>query len=223
MMASNLTHPTKRTWLSWAVPAISGLVVIGVLTTVIVFLCEIVGTGITGKEFNPYTFETREFAYRQSIITRRQIKGITRTTSQDNLSSYISSQSWFPPSTKTRWDLAEDSTVTKDSLDWRSQPWLRLLQDPEFQSYWLDWSSKNPDLAPSLWLSIVELARQDQYEAIPLVFDAVFDLQEADSFVSTIEETLASAYRLAADSTDDPQKAAVYRRLAAESFRNRLP
>ena len=223
MMASELNPPTKRTWLSWGVPAISGLVVIGLLTTVIFVLCELVGTGVTGKEFNPYTLETREFGYRQSIITRRQIKGITRTTSQDNLSSYISSQSWFPRSTESRWDLAEDSTVTKDSLDWRSQPWVRLLQESEFRSYWLDWSSENPDLAPSLWLAVVELAREDQYEAIPLVFDAVFDVQEAEPFLSTIDETLATAYRFAADSTDDPQQAAAYRRLADDPFRNRLP
>lgn len=223
MMASDLSNPTKRTWLSWGVPAISGLVVIGMLTAVIFVLCELVGSGITGTEFNPYTLETREFGYRQSIITRRQIKGITRTTSQDDLSSYISSQSWFPRSAKTRWDLAQDSTVTKDSLDWRSQPWLRLLQNNEFRSYWLDWSSKNPELAPSLWLAVVELAREDQYEAIPLVFDAVFDIQEAELFLSTIDETLATAYQLAADSTDDPQKAAAYRRLADDSFRNRLP
>lgn len=222
-MATDVPIPSKRTWLSWGVPAISCLIVFGLLTVVVFILCEVVGTGITGKEFNPFTFETREFGYRQSLITRRQIKGITRSKSQNDLEFYISSQTWFPQSKQTRWDLAEDSTVTGDSLDWRSGPLVRLFENTAFKTYWLDWSSEHPVLEKSLWLAVVELARKDQYEAIPLIFDAVYDIEDKELFLDTLDDTLAAAYQSAAKATDDPQKAADFQRLADEAFRNRLP
>lgn len=222
-MAADVPIPSKRTWLSWGIPAISFVIVIGLLTVIILVLCEVVGTGITGKEFNPYTFETREFDYRQSLITQRQIKGITRTKSQSDVAFYISSQTWFPQSKQTRWDLAEDSTVTGDSLDWRSQPLVRLFENQAFKTYWLDWSAEHPDLDKSLWLAVVELAREDQYEAVPLIFDAVYDIEDKELFLDTIDQTLTAAYLSAVDTAKDPQKATHFQNLADDPFRNRLP
>ncbi|MEC7449137.1 MAG: hypothetical protein VYC80_09645 [Planctomycetota bacterium] len=187
------TQSNRGSWQSWAVPVISGLIVLGLVLLVVIYLCEWVGRSVSGEEFNPYTFETRSFSYRQSLITTRQLKGIKRTKKQDSLSKFISAQPWFPTSTQDQWDLMEDSTVEGDSLDWRSRPLVRLLKNEDFTSFWLDWSANHPELSKYLWLTVIELARENQYESIPLIFDAVSEIEDPVIFRDKIEEIIKTA------------------------------
>ena len=187
------TQSNRGSWQSWAVPVISGLIVLGLVLLVVIYLCEWVGRSVSGEEFNPYTFETRSFSYRQSLITTRQLKGIKRTKKQDSLSKFISAQPWFPTSTQDQWDLIEDSTVEGDSLDWRSRPLVRLLKNEDFTSFWLDWSANHPELVKYLWLTVIELARENQYESIPLIFDAVSEIEDPVIFRDKIEEVMKTA------------------------------
>ncbi len=187
------TQSNRGSWQSWAVPVISGLIVLGLVLLVVIYLCEWVGRSVSGEEFNPYTFETRSFSYRQSLITTRQLKGIKRTKNQDSLSKFISAQPWFPTSTQDQWDLMEDSTVEGDSLDWRSRPLVRLLKNEDFTSFWLDWSANHPELAKYLWLTVIELARENQYESIPLIFDAVSEIEDPVIFRDKIDEVMKTA------------------------------
>ena len=187
------TQSNKGSWQSWAVPVISGLIVLGLVLLVVIYQFEWVGRSVSGEEFNPYTFETRSFSYRQGLITKRQLKGIKRTKKQDSLSKFISAQPWFPASTQDQWDLMEDSTVEGDSLDWRSRPLVRLLKNVDFTSFWLDWSATRPELSKYLWLTVIELAREDQYESIPLIFDAVSEIKDPVIFRDKIEEVMKTA------------------------------
>ena len=218
------TQSSRGAWKTWAVPATSGLIVLALVSLVVIYLCEWVGQSVEGKEFNPYTFETRSFSYRQSLITKRQIKGIKRTKeNQDALSKYISAQPWYPTSTQDQWDLVRDSTVEADSLDWRSLPLLHLLNNEDFTSFWLNWSANHSELSKYLWLAVIELAREDQYESIPLIFDAVSEIQDPVVFRDEIKEFMKSAYLIASRLSADPEEESRFRILANESFESRVP
>ena len=217
------TQSNRGSWQSWAVPAISGFIVLGLVSLVVIYLCEWVGRNITGEEFNPYAFETRSFSYRQSLITKRQLKGITRTKTQDPLSAYISARPWFPKTAEDQWDLVQDSTVEADSLDWRSRPLVRLLKNEDFTKFWLAWSANNSELSKYLWLAVIELAREDQYESIPLIFNAVSEIEDPVVFRNKIDAIMKTAYQVAARSSAEPEAESRFNNLANEPFESRVP
>lgn len=224
MSSAFATQSNRGPWRSWGVPATTSFIILGLLLFMVICWCEWVGGSVTGEEFNPYTFERRSFRYRQSLFTKRQLEGITRTKkTPDKLSAYISARPWFPISTQDHWDLARDSTVIVDSLDWRSRPLVRLLTNEEFTSFWLDWSMNNSELSTYLWLAVIELAREDQYESIPLIFDAVLEIEDPLVFRNEIDGVMKTTYQVAAKSSADPQAKTRYQSLANEPFESRVP
>ena len=54
-------------------------------------------------------------------------------------------------------------------------------------------SATRPELAKYLWLTVIELAREDQYESIPLIFDAVSEIEDPVIFRDKIEEVMKTA------------------------------
>ena len=213
----------RRNWWVWGIPVFLTLLIAGAIITVAILLSEWLGSSVQGVELNAANLQHRDFSYRKALFSGRQIQGIQRTRRVGLIADYLAGRPWFTTQApKARWDLAWDSTVSDDSIDWRARPLADLLDDEKFNETWLAWSYEHPVDAPSLWLAARELAVNDLYEDTPDLFLIAKSSESVGEVEERITEFLEEAYSVAAKEAQDPERKQRLQALAESSFDSRI-
>jgi hypothetical protein len=166
----NLTLPKRKGWPGRVGCVIALLVVI----TVPVGLLFLSGYSVvTGEEFSAQTFESRRFVYYRLPwfgvpLSKRTVFDSTSVTQQLLLSDGLVTD----PGGEPRWDLVSDNWQPEHSADFDAAilvNYLRMEGAPG-DSFWPAWNDTNPGHAGVFWPLVAELARENLYLALPVLF-----------------------------------------------------
>ncbi len=157
---------------------------------------------VSGREFSPSLFTTREFRFHEIPWLHVQISPIRRTTlAQSPLTRYLITQSVIPVSstTATDWHLVDisqgflhesfgDAKLLTDHLD------LSIYNNNQASNFWHEWSKKEKGKAAVLWPSIQKLASRELYLLIPKLLSLAIDTKTDQEFVDAMEAYLRLNY-----------------------------
>jgi hypothetical protein len=153
---------------------------------------------VTGVEFNPKSWQVREFEFWADPFTNLQLTGIQHDSTSIAIDSSILgclSKSSEPDS--DRWDLVELSdfrstpsigpaSVLVDSLTTHKYGWsARPI------TFWTTWTSSNPTKAKSLWQAVYTLGIHHAYEAVPDILE--LGILSGDDFDESLNQEMGEA------------------------------
>jgi len=158
---------------------------------------------VSGTEFSPTHFESRQFTVREIPWLKIQISPIRRTTSQSRTARYLIAQSLIKPTPgpPKDWHLVKLSRA--GMMESEADP--KLLTDhlelslynqsnSTNNEYWLDWSTKEPAKAKVLWPVIQKLAKRELYILMPRLFAFALDAKDENLLQQSIDDYLQSHY-----------------------------
>lgn len=158
-------------------------------------------SAVQGEELSPDDFSRRSFRYRQIPWTNYAFTRVKYRELDNSMAQFLVDQKWLPPSNNggdKRWDLIRDNKTSKLSHDCDARFLEPFVASSTFggQPKWLKWSTKHPTLAPILWSSVAQLARNNVYWAIPSLMREAIRLESLSptEFQSAISDFLATRF-----------------------------
>lgn len=147
---------------------------------------------VTGVEFSPDTFESREFRYFEIPILGVQVYPIRRTSSSDTFCKYLIDSKFITPQNADdpRWDLV--SVRRTDLVETDAALLNTYLKDG--WDYWKEWSTANPEMAKVLWPEVARLARQRMYLLVPDLMACAQASADATELRQRIDQRIADRY-----------------------------
>ena len=131
---------------------------------------------VSGQEFSPTHFQTREFSFYEIPLLHMQITPIRRTLQTGTVGTYLRQKSLIvtPPGPADVWHLAQ---ITR-GLTGETPADASFLTDPlqmEFggNEHWRQWSMDHPKRAAVLWPQVQKIAKRELYLLIPSLLDLV--------------------------------------------------
>jgi hypothetical protein len=174
---------------------------------------------VEGVEFNPHSFERRQFSFYEIPLLRLQVTPLSRTIHSGEVEQLVKTQKYVvpPPGVSPQWHLV---SLRRNSLE--SPPTDALIlqryfdaSDDDSHRFWHEWSVAHPALAKVLWTAVARYAQHDLYLLLPPLFELASNAQEESSFVASlhklqVEQLQEFAAQLQKQSTQngDPQQTA---------------
>lgn len=175
-MASDPRPQTRRRLarsrgsLFWIV-GLGGGILVAFLTTVMAIFGR-----VSGVEFSPTHFETRQFSFFEIPLLQLQISAIRRDRITPDVNSYLATSSLItrPATPPDTWHLVELRRWALAPVNGEAKHLIRCLdyQTPGGSgsgSFWKAWSQQHPEAARILWPRVQGLACKEQYALIPEV------------------------------------------------------
>jgi hypothetical protein len=178
---------------------------------------------VSGEEFSPDLFQRRTFQYYEIPLLGFQITPIFREDATNDLERYLSSQKLVQnTAVEPRWNLVWARQGAQSSHLGDAGILCAYLdaRDADENSVWQTWSTKNPQLAKTLWATVDRLAEQGHYVLIPDVFSLASQAGEAVAFEQAVADTLAARYEMLARTQLDLGDPKLARELAEEGLRH---
>jgi hypothetical protein len=159
---------------------------------------------VTGIEFSPTHFETRQFSVREIPWLQTQITPIRRVNSQSATARYLIAQSLIQPTkgVPSDWHLVQlsrggfevsdsDAKLLTDQLDLYV---YTATSSSSATSFWHQWSIDEPEKAKILWPIIQRLAIRELYILMPRLFSLAVDSKDKQTLQTSIDDYLRSSY-----------------------------
>lgn len=168
---------------------------------------------VTGTEFNPYTFKSRNFNYTEVPLVHFQLRPTVRTAETNALQDWVTQDAkLLATSTDSRWDLVEGMRLGVSAQVDRSKTLYEYLNasDHEGELVWLAWSKAHRNSARKLWPALAWLGQSDLYYLIPDVMNLAKREGGSDQFGSLLDAELVKLANEAANKLGevDPERAA---------------
>lgn len=174
-----------------------------------ILLCVVIGLVIftqghvTGTEFSPTHFQTRDFDFYEIPILGLQITPIKRTGTTPQAATFLRQNAYIPTPTgqPENWHLVRISrglgnTTPADAGMLIDQFSLQQRGD----LYWEKWSTDHPAAAKILWPEISKLAVGELYVLIPAMLEQAQNTTDPAALTKFIAEYLPQQYgRLISD------------------------
>ncbi|OYP34934.1 hypothetical protein CGZ80_12960 [Rhodopirellula sp. MGV] len=150
---------------------------------------------VTGVEFAPSHFQTREFSFYEIPLLHVQISPIRRSVVQDPVSKQLLADSLisFPRGQKPKqWHLVwirRGPTMTPAIASLLIQS-LSVF-DRGGVAFWVDWNKSHPQRAAVLWPQIQKLATRELYVLVPPLLELARTLpgdDDAPSLTLAVDE-----------------------------------
>ena len=139
---------------------------------------------VSGVEFSPSHFQTREFSFYEIPLLHLQITPIVRQNQTPDTATYVRQKQLIPVTTgpPDRWHLVSISrglsgTTYADASFLVDQ--LRLKSGSD--SFWRQWSIDHPQQAAVLWPVIQKLADRELCMLVPALLDIVVSATQANN------------------------------------------
>lgn len=159
---------------------------------------------VSGTEFSPTSFESRQFTVREIPWLQIQISPIRRTNSQSPTARYLIAQSLIQPvkGPPTDWQLVQlsrggmytseaDSKLLIDQLDLYV---YKQNSSSNINAFWHDWSINEPAKAKVLWPVVQKLAVRELYILMPRLFSLAVDADDDKALQQSIDTYLRTSY-----------------------------
>jgi hypothetical protein len=201
------------------------LIIVCTLLSVLLISAVVAIKGhVSGSEFSPSHFQTREFTFYEIPFVHLQITPIRRKDTTTGIARQIRAKSWInvPRGQKpTQWHLI--------SL-WRgptATPAVASLLSKELElqgsagSFWEDWNSDHPQRASALWPVVQRLAERELYIMIPELLQTARTLPGSDDAVTlsaAIDRWLIDQYVGLVKDLRDAQRIVLADELLAEAM-----
>lgn len=163
------------------------------VAALMLFLGIVLGvSSISGKEFNPISFQTRTFSYHRMPWIGVRLSRTTLGTASSFASSDVLKHLPTLPQ-PPEWQVVElggfleedhGASILVDALSRRNA---------DGHNAWGAWSFENPNTAAVLWPLVQRVAILDLYECIPSLLEAAQNAEDAASFELSALETIADA------------------------------
>jgi len=153
---------------------------------------------VFGEEFSPQLFSHRSYYYWRIPLIRVQVWPVGRSqSSRSATADYLVKQKYVRVAANPRWDLVHSSA--DPSLRWSGDAmilttYLAARSAQTDEPFWLEWTKNHKQLARILWPEVAKLARTNQYELLPLVFDAAASTTTPKQLSRELSQRLAREY-----------------------------
>lgn len=159
------------------------ILVCGILATLLVGIVVFIKGSVSGTEFSPNHFQTRDFSFYEIPILSVQITPVSRKNTTGKTASHLRTSSLI---TAPRGKQPDDWQLVSISRGPSSTPAhaALLTQALELQNengfFWIEWNKANPNRAAVLWPVIQRLARRELYVLIPELMELARSLSGDD-------------------------------------------
>ena len=187
----------RRPWPRWLVYGLWTMV--GLLGTVAAaaFLTFWFG-GVHGVEFNPYTFARRSYSFYEVPILRWQVRGIRREDVTSAVANFLETNKYVATAKQAPdvWHIVVGARGMREPTVGDANILVTYLEtlNAENEHEWVQWSEKNPKLAPILWMAVGRLAQEELYIFIPDFFELASTATDPVVFQQRIDQQLAGRW-----------------------------
>jgi hypothetical protein len=155
---------------------------------------------VSGREFAPSHFQSREFSFYEIPVVHWQITPIQRKVANDEVLDFVRLKNWVTTAKgqPTTWHLVSLGGVRAGSPP--NDPAL-LFDAVKKNSWtnknpWYQWSSDHPKNAAILWPQIQTLAKRELYFLIPGLLRIARPITDPAELKAKMNEYLRVEYRL---------------------------
>jgi hypothetical protein len=179
-----------RLWVSIG----SGVIISGILGLVVA-----IQGYVSGLEFAPSHFQSRQFSFYEIPVVHWQITPIQRKVAKDEVLDFVRLSNWVPTAKgqPTQWHLVSLAGVTQSSrpndpallIDAvKGNPWTK-------ENPWYKWSTDHPKNAAVLWPQIQTLAQRELYFLIPGLLRIARPITDPVELKTKMNDYLRDEYR----------------------------
>jgi hypothetical protein len=185
------TSGTKlRTW----------VVVISTLAlSMLIFFIVYTQGHVSGREFSPTHFQSREFSFYEIPLLHIQITPIRRKSTSLPTATYVRQNGLVsaPRGTPDTWHLVYLSRGLSGTTPADAQLLVDQLEMyGEKGAFWKKWSIDHPEHAAEIWPIAQRLAERELYVLIPMVMELAQKDLSVEKMTGQVNELLKRQYRL---------------------------
>jgi hypothetical protein len=177
-------------WSLGSIIGVSALVLSAI--AVVVVLTTLLFGAVRGQEFDPQSFERRNFGFHEIPLLHLQVTPLWRAEANGELEQLIIAQKYVVPATNSQPDWQLISLVRQNSKlpTTDVQILARYLdaKDEDDHSYWTQWSMKHPEMAAILWPEVARLARLELYVLLPPLLELARNATEIKPFQADLKQ-----------------------------------
>lgn len=198
-MSTSVSTPTPdRTTLARKSRRVKWIVTISAAVLLIGLVFVLISTQgyVTGEEFSPTHFQSREFSFYEIPLIHIQITPIRRSGSTSSTATYVRQNSLIRPhkGKPSNWHLVSISrgvvTTPADANLLLEQ--LKLKESDA--GYWREWSADHPEQARVFWPMIQKLAERELYLVMPQLFELAQMNLPPEELQQQMDELLLEQY-----------------------------
>lgn len=202
------------------------IIVCTILSLFLVGAVVAIKGNVSGTEFAPSHFQTRDFAFYEIPFFHIQITPITRKNTTGAVQRQLRAKGWItvPRGKKpTQWHLVSLSrgpTATPAVAGLLSDQ--MQIQDST-NPFWVGWNSDHPNRASVLWPTVQQLAERELYVLIPELFQMARTLPGKDNaaeMTAAIDRWLIGQYVGLVKDLRDADRGVLADELLAEAIRD---
>ncbi|WP_182866063.1 hypothetical protein [Stieleria mannarensis] len=181
---------------------------------------------VSGTEFAPSHFQTRQFSFYEIPFLHLQITPITRRDSTGPLARQIRAKGWITvvrgkkPSGWHLVSLRRGPTSTPAVAGLLTD--TMQLQDSG-SPFWVSWNNDHPNRASVLWPTVQRLAERELYVMLPELFQLARTLPGQDNaaeLTAAVDRWLVDQYVMLVNDLRDADRADLADDLLAEARRD---
>jgi len=167
-----------------------------VLSLLLFFVVRLLGH-VSGEEFSPTHFRTREFSFYEIPVLHWQITPVLQTPNTPNAATYLTQKKWVTPpgSPPKTWHLVKIQRGFSEEQPSDAALLVRQLRASQSGlPVWEQWSTDHPKLAPVLWPTVAKLAERELYILMPRLFEIIRDIDDLPTLKTTLQDYLRDEY-----------------------------
>lgn len=176
------------------------IIVCGILAILLVSSIVLVKGSVSGTEFSPSHFQTRDFSFYEIPYLNLQITPISRSNTTSAVASHLRTSAYIktprgkPPADWQLVTIARGPTSTPAVASLLVQALdLKNGTDP----FWIGWNKDHPNRAATLWPVVQKLAGRELYILIPELLELARTLPGNDdgtALADVIDQWLPNQY-----------------------------
>lgn len=159
------------------------------------FLFTLMFGNVTGTEFAPHNFESRNYHVLRIPLLNLQVWPATRTKEANPLVEHLFGRKILTPGKPEppEYDLVEELAGAR-RIRGDAQYLQKYLQLADDQ--WLDWTKSHPELAKVFWPEVQRVAQRRMYTAIPEMFHIAEQEDSPEALKAALHRHAAAHYLL---------------------------